>query len=285
MNHKERQWPAVFYGTPSAHNITELLDLQYLEDLENKLKVVPYSAGKLGAVGRSQDGSRMFKVGMNMERDYANLDYLQHYAALYLPVPVRLVYDPRVKYKYVLEMMNAGATFRDIELSNEPLTVAEKLICQLQWIHFVLLCAGNVYLCDMHANNMCLRWRGPEIEVRFIDAGAWELPPWVSDGHKNHYIQLSSIHTPLTVFQSNVRTMFQESEFMTQEECEMIGMEEMAHPLNLKSWADKVCAYQSQASSIIDPSETLTKAWTIRREALRDAIYNAADKCSQLLGI
>ena len=72
---------------------------------------------------------------------------------------------------------------------------------------------------------------------------------------------------------------------MTPEEYEMIGLEEMAHPINLKSWADKVCAYQSQASSIIDPSEILTKAWTIRREALRDAIHNAADKCSQLLGI
>ena len=66
---------------------------------------------------------KMFKVGMHIKRDYASLDYLQQFAAQYLPVPVLLVYDlfKLVAYHFVLKMTNAGPVFQVMELSN-PLT-------------------------------------------------------------------------------------------------------------------------------------------------------------------
>ena len=87
--------------------------------------------------------------------------------------------------------MNAGPSVRQICKSSFPLTSGERLLLQLQWIHFLPLCSGKLWLNDNHQGNLCVHLRGAACELRFIDAGIWYLPPW-NVSVDNHRFDLGS---------------------------------------------------------------------------------------------
>ena len=133
------------------------------------------ASGAYGNVYSSGGGTTVQKLFENKNLqyacdEYAKLNALSKLATEYLPVPCMLT---KVGDIPTLRMTNAGNALRDLSRSN-PLTCMEYALCILQSIHFVLLINDEFTIFDMHSGNICLRWRGANISLRFIDVGLWE---------------------------------------------------------------------------------------------------------------
>ena len=130
--------------------------------------------GAFGNVYISTNGTTVVKIPSNEQVDligeYNTLCALQKLAPDYLPSPCMLT---KIGKKTALQMGNAGITFSN----SLPLTGVEYALCILQSIHFLLLINDEFSIQDLHYGNLCLRWRGPDIRMRFIDVGMWERRP------------------------------------------------------------------------------------------------------------
>lgn len=257
--------PIQFYG---VGKIQDMLDSE-LHRL-NDMRLLPLSFGGYGIVGQSPDGSRVIKHGRNSENEFKVYMHIQALAPQYLPLPVTLRRYPPYDY-YALEMMNAGPTLS--EMQNASFTTWEALLCTLQWIHFLLLCGDRVLFQDQQNENLCLRWRGASIELRFIDVGLWQLPPW------NGGTELSEL--PADILSLNIDSM--------REWCPFASEEATQHPLwkNAKCAADLVALAQwmrilTGNRSYAD-ADAEVYACRARRRVLIHQIREAAAQCDAQL--
>ena len=173
------------------------------------LGLIPIDGGAFGSVGRTRDGSHIVKYGEILHREYDILTNIQSLAAEYLPVPAALRYVERLEHPYLLEMMNPGPTLEYLN-RHHPLSHNERILCQLQWIHFLMLCSGSVLLNDQTPQNICIGGRGPEIQLRFIEFGSWKILDWNKADKKKliHHFHASMRLFGKCVFQMRGYTTF-----------------------------------------------------------------------------
>ena len=103
----------------------------------------------------------------------------------YVPAPTILAKVPvhiskwKVVDKPAIQMPNVGNTIRSLSpfdvSPDKTLKIDEIYLCILQSIHFLLLVNDQVKIDDLHSENLCVQWRGPNIRLRFIDVAKWHV--------------------------------------------------------------------------------------------------------------